>query len=154
MVGDRTKTSTREEQVDFVAAHLLQRSSLLVRLLVKQVHDRQISRTDGEVLSTLSQGPRRITELAELEGLAQPTMTLLIRRLERRGWVARTGVPQDGRVVLVQITDEGAAALERFRARFLEALRGDIEGLGDEQLDELAAATRALGSFVDLLQQR
>ncbi len=56
--------------------------------------------------------------------------------------------------MLVQITDEGAAALERFRARFLEALRGDIEGLGDEQLDELAAATRALGSFVDLLQQR
>ncbi len=153
MIADGTK-GTREGQVDFVAGHLLQRSSLLVRLLVKQVHDRQISRTDGEVLSTLSQGPRRITELAELEGLAQPTMTLLIRRLERRGWVARTGVPQDGRVVLVQITEEGSAALERFRARFLEALRGDIESLGEEELEELVAATRALGSFVDLLQQR
>jgi DNA-binding MarR family transcriptional regulator len=153
MDKERTETS-REEQVDFVAGHLLQRSSLLVRLLVKQVHDRQISRTDGEVLSTLSQGPRRITELAELEGLAQPTMTLLIRRLERRGWVARTGVPQDGRVVLVQITDKGSAALERFRAQFLEALRGDIESLSADELDELAAATRALGSFVDLLQQR
>lgn len=153
MVDERIK-NTREGQVDFVAGHLLQRSSLLVRLLVKQVHDRQISRTDGEVLSTLSLGPRRVTELAELEGLAQPTMTLLIRRLERRGWVARTGVPQDGRVVLVQITEQGSAALERFRAQFLEALRGDIESLGEEELEELVAATRALGSFVDLLQQR
>jgi DNA-binding MarR family transcriptional regulator len=153
MVIGRTRTA-HDEQVDFVAGHLLQRSSLLVRLLVKQVHDRQISRTDGEVLSTLSQGPRRITELAELEGLAQPTMTLLIRRLERRGWVARAGVPQDGRVVLVQITEEGTAALEHFRAQFLEALRGDIESLGEQELEELAAATRALGSFVDLLQQR
>lgn len=140
--------------MDFVAGNLLQRSSLLVRLLVKQVHDRQISRTDGEVLSTLARAPRRITELAELEGLAQPTMTLLIRRLERRGWVRRVGVPQDARVVMAQITDRGSAALEEFRAQLLAAVRGDLEGLTDEQLTALAAATEALGAFADLLQQR
>jgi hypothetical protein len=42
-----------------------------------------VSRTDGGVLNTLTGGPRRITELAELEGLAQPTMTLIVQRLEQ-----------------------------------------------------------------------
>lgn len=146
--------SFRREQVDFVAANLLPRSSLLVRLLVKQVHNRQVSRTDIEALSTLAQGPRRITELAELEGLAQPTMTLLIRRLEQRRWVKRTGLPADARVVMVQITEQGAQALERFRAQFKDAVRGDIEELDDRQLAQLAEATRTLGSFLDGLQQR
>jgi DNA-binding MarR family transcriptional regulator len=153
-MATQEKTRARREQIDFVASGLLPRASLLVRLLVKQVHDRQISRTDGEVLSTLANGPRRITELAELEGLAQPTITLLIRRLEQRGWVIRTGVPDDARVVLVQITDAGTEALEGFRVQFREALRGDLEELTDAELDQLVRATRALGSFADRLQQQ
>jgi DNA-binding MarR family transcriptional regulator len=153
-MAPQAKTRARREQVDFVASGLLPRASLLVRLLVKQVHDRQISRTDGEVLSTLAQGPRRITELAELEGLAQPTITLLIRRLEQRGWVIRSGVPDDARVVLVQITDSGTEALEGFRVQFREALRGDLEELTDAELDQLVQATKALGGFADRLQQQ
>jgi|ERR1700722_9490743 len=145
---------SRDAQIEYVATNLLPSSSLLVRLLVKQVHNRQISRTDGEVLSTLARGPRRITELAELEGLAQPTMTLLIRRLEQRGWVRRTGVPEDARVVIVQIAPAGTAALEHFRTQFLDAMRGDIERLEDEELAGLAAATSALGAFAEHLQQK
>jgi DNA-binding MarR family transcriptional regulator len=146
--------ASRREQVDFVSANLLPRSSLLVRLLVKQVHNRQISRTDIEALSTLARGPRRITELAELEGLAQPTMTLLIRRLEQRGWVKRTGLPEDARVVMVQTTEQGTKALARFRAQFQEAVRGDIEDLDDLELEQLAQATMVLGTFLEELQQR
>jgi DNA-binding transcriptional ArsR family regulator len=80
----------REEQIDYLTDNLLSRAALLVRMLVKQVRNREISRTEGEVLSILRDGPRRVTELAELEGVAQPTMTLLIKRLEERGG---TGVP-------------------------------------------------------------
>jgi DNA-binding MarR family transcriptional regulator len=143
----------RDDQLDYVASHLLPRAALLVRLLVKQVREKEISRMEGEVLGILSDGPRRITELAELEGVAQPTMTLLIKRLERNGWVAREGLPEDGRVVMVNITDAGGAVFEVFRRRFLAALRIDLEGLSDAQLAALLTATETLGSFVDELQQ-
>jgi DNA-binding MarR family transcriptional regulator len=143
----------RDDQLDYVAGHLLPRAALLVRLLVKQVREKEISRMEGEVLGILSDGPRRITELAELEGVAQPTMTLLIKRLERNGWVAREGLPEDGRVVMVRITDSGGAVFGAFRRRFLAALRDDLEGLSDEQLAALLTATDTLGSFVDELQQ-
>lgn len=144
----------RTERVDYVAEHLLSRAALLVRLLVKQVHSREVSRTEVEVLSILDESPRRITELSELEGVAQPTMTLLIRRLEEKGWVEREGLPDDGRVVLISITEAGRSAQQRFRAQFLAALRADLRDLSDQQLQELASAAKTLSSFVDELQQR
>lgn len=146
------RDSERAEQVEYVAEHLLSRCALLVRLLVRQVGAHEISRTEGEVLSILDEGPRRITELAELGGVAQPTMTLLVRRLEDSGWVTRDGLAQDGRVVVVAITAAGSAALRDFRVHFLTALRGDLEDLPSRQLAALSRATDALGSFVEQLQ--
>jgi DNA-binding MarR family transcriptional regulator len=146
--------SERPEQVEYVAEHLLSRAAVLVRLLVKQVRSREISRTEIEVLSILREGPRKITELAELEGIAQPTMTLLVQRLQEKGWVRREGLPEDGRVVMISLTGAGSAAQAQFRAQFLAALRADLRELSDQQLEELSAATKTLGSFVDDLQQR
>jgi DNA-binding MarR family transcriptional regulator len=147
-------TNGRTEQIDYVAGHLLTRAALLVRLLVKQVGASAIPRTEGEVLSILTAGPRRITDLAELGGVAQPTMTLLVKRLERRGWVEREGLPEDGRVVMVRITEAGSAAMEAFRAHFLGAMRSDLQSLSDERLAALSDSTETLGSFVDELQGR
>jgi DNA-binding MarR family transcriptional regulator len=144
----------RAEQVAHVAAHLLSRAAVLVRLLVKQVRNSEVSRTEMEVLSILRDGPRRVTELSGLEGTAQPTMTLLVKRLLEKGWVRREGTPDDRRVVMVSLTEAGAAAQEKFRAEFLAALRTDLQELSDEQLEALATATDTLSSFVDDLQQR
>jgi DNA-binding MarR family transcriptional regulator len=118
------------------------------------MRSREISRTEMEVLSILTEGPRRITELTELEGVAQPTMTLLVKRLEERGWVQREGLPDDGRVVMISLTDAGGAAQQRFRARFLAAMRTDLQELSDQQLEALSVATEILSSFVDELQRR
>jgi DNA-binding MarR family transcriptional regulator len=144
----------RAEQLDYVAERLLTRAAILVRLLVKQVRSGEISRTELEVLSILREGPRRITELTELEGIAQPTMTLLVKRLEEKRWVQRHGLPDDGRVVMISLTEAGAVAQEKFRAQFLAAMRADLQELSDQQLRALSAATETLGSFVDDLQQR
>jgi DNA-binding MarR family transcriptional regulator len=146
--------SKRAERVDYIAEHLPGRAVVLVRLLVKQVRTREISRTEMEVLSILAEGPRSITELTELEGTAQPTMTLLVKRLQAKGWVQREGLARDGRVVIASITDAGRDAQQRFRALFLAAMRTDLQELSDDELQSLAAATETIGSFVDDLQQR
>jgi len=149
----QSRPAERSAQIDFIAGNLLSRAALLVRLLVKQVPTGDVSRTEVEVLAVLGEGSRRITELAELEGLAQPTMTVLVRRLQERGWVSRAGSPDDGRVVLVAITARGRKAVEAFRAEFLAALRSDLEGLPARELAALSRATQALGSFVEELQR-
>jgi DNA-binding MarR family transcriptional regulator len=152
--SERAERVERVERVDYIAEHLPRRAAVLVRLLVKQVRSREVSRTEMEVLSILKEGPRRITELTELEGIAQPTMTLLVKRLEEKGWVEREGLPDDGRVVMVSLTDAGGAAQQRFQAEFLAAMRADLQELSDSQLQTLSAATETLSSFVDDLRRR
>ena len=145
-------SSARAERMDYVADHLLLHAGLLTRLLIKESAS-EMTRTEAGVLFTLSRGPRRITELAELEGLAQPTVTLLVRRLERQGWVKRDRPPDDGRVVLLSLTRAGETALAEFRAKVSAALRADMDGMSDRQLAALETATEALGTLVDVLQQ-
>src|SRR3954470_8279064 len=145
-------SALRAERVEYVASHLLGHAALLTRLLIREVRP-DVSRTEAGVLRTLTDAPRRITELAELEGLAQPTMTLLVQRLEQRGWIKRERHPDDGRVVLVSLTDAGRKTLEAFRAQVLAALRSQLDAMSDKEIAELEAATETLGSLVDALQE-
>jgi DNA-binding MarR family transcriptional regulator len=142
----------RADRIDYVASQLLPRAALLTRLLIKQVR-MEISRTEGGVLNTLSDAPRRITELAELEGLAQPTMTLLVQRLEQRGWVKRERGADDARVVVVSLTAAGRATLEKFRARLGDALRTYMDAMSDREIAALGNATETVGLLVDVLQR-
>jgi DNA-binding MarR family transcriptional regulator len=143
----------RANRIDYVSSQLLARVALLTRLLVRQVGG-ELSRTELGLLSTLSGGPRRITELAELEGLAQPTMTTLVKQLEQQGLVKRERQTDDGRVVLVNLIKAGRISLEDYRAQAHAALGAYLAEMSDEQIDALAAGTEMLAQLITLLQQR
>src|SRR3954453_21198667 len=147
-----TAAADRSDAVDAVATALVPAASRVTRLLLRRA-PQGVSRSEAGVLSALSRGPRRITELADLEGHAQPTMALLVKRLEQRGWVARDRDPADGRVVLVSLTTVGTAALEDVRAAYRRVLRDHLVALTDDQLAALQIATEALESLLDALQQ-
>jgi DNA-binding MarR family transcriptional regulator len=142
----------RSRHAEFISSQLLSRSGLLARLLAKQLHG-PLSRSEASLLNTASGTPRRITELAELEGLAQPTMTLLVKRLERDGLVTRERQADDGRVVVVRLTDAGQASLDDYRGQASAALGRYLAEMTDVQIEQLAAATEALAQLVTVLQQ-
>lgn len=146
-------TAARSEQIEYVSSELLPRAALLTRLLVRQLGG-ELSRTEIGLLKALIGGSRRITELAELEGLAQPTTTNLIKQLEGEGLVTRTRQSSDGRVVLVNLTQSGNAALEDYRGKLHAVLAGYLAEIADEQVEALATATETLAQLVDILQQR
>lgn len=140
----------RADAIDLVASTLLGRAARLTRLLMRSgAHE--ISRTEVGVLATLSEGPRRITQLAMTEALAQPTVTQLIDKLEGRDLVARSRSEDDGRVVLVEITAAGAAALEVVRALIRANMREALADLPDAELTELAHAADTMGSLIEKL---
>jgi DNA-binding MarR family transcriptional regulator len=141
------ETSSRAERIEHIVRDLVPSASQLTRLISGQARG-EISRSEGGILRTLSDGPRRVTELAELEGLAQPTTTVLINELERRGCVERSRDPEDGRAVLVSLTPEGAGALERYRAQYRALLRERIDAMPEEQIEALENAVGALEALV------
>lgn len=96
-------------------------------------------------------GPRRLTELAGLEGVSQPAMTQLVSRLERDGLARRVADPVDGRGVVVEVTDAGREALRRRRAARSERLGELLAQLKPAERDTILAALPALDRLNDLL---
>src|SRR5262245_61230444 len=72
------------------------------------------------LLSLLTERSRMLTELASIQGVSLPTMSNSISAMVERGWVRRTAPETDRRVVIIEVTTTGRAALERV-ARAAEA---------------------------------
>jgi DNA-binding MarR family transcriptional regulator len=80
-------------------------------------------------------------------------MTLLVKRLEERGYVSRRRRGDDGRVVMVARTVAGRDALDAFRALAATVVRGYLEELPNAELRALVAANDALEPLIGLLQR-
>ncbi len=65
------------------------------------------------LLSLLSERPRTLSELAALQGVSLPTMSSSMAAMSERGWVRRMAPEKDRRVVTLEVTANGRAALER-----------------------------------------
>jgi DNA-binding MarR family transcriptional regulator len=106
---------------------------------------RAMSLTSLSTLATLDRtGPRRITDLAVIEGVTQPSMTVLVRSLERSGLVERRGDPTDKRVSLIAMTTKGNELLRARRKAGAEAFEQLIEKLPADEVAALVAALPAL----------
>jgi DNA-binding MarR family transcriptional regulator len=77
------------------------------------------------LLTVLSAQSRTLTELATLQGVSLPTMSNSISAMAQRGWVRRTSPLRDRRVVIIDTTPVGRAALERV-TRAAEAHLADV----------------------------
>jgi DNA-binding MarR family transcriptional regulator len=143
--------SDRVARAEHISTALPAHLGLLVRLLTKELGERY-SYTEARLLSAISNGPQRITDLAAAEGLAQPTMTLLVKRLEERGLVRRERQTHDQRVVLVYLTNAGEAAVKEFRGIAAAGLRRHLDAMPDRELKALAAATDVLAELIAALQ--
>jgi DNA-binding MarR family transcriptional regulator len=109
-----------------------------------------MSATRLSVLSVLVfGGPRTVTELAEAEQVATPTMTRLLQALEADGYVRRRRDARDGRIVRIRATARGARMLHggrRTRVRrvtkVLDVLTPTQRASVGEVVEVLAAALR------------
>ena len=144
---------SRGRRLDEIAEALPNRGAALSRLFLHHT-TLEISRTETSVMQALSEQPRRITDLAAREGLTQPAITLLVNRLERRGWVERTPDPADGRAVLVALTGDGRRTFDQLRSEYRALLHEEMATLPDEDVETLAGAVEILDRLIDRLQHR
>ncbi|MFE3946401.1 MarR family winged helix-turn-helix transcriptional regulator [Streptomyces sp. NPDC059118] len=100
-----------------------------------------MSLTTAATLSRLErEGPIRLTVLAAAEGLAQPSMTVLVQRLEAQGLASRVADPQDGRVRLVGITEAGRELLAERRRAGDARVAGLLAALPEQDVKVLSEA--------------
>jgi DNA-binding MarR family transcriptional regulator len=129
----------------------------LYRLITLAVRHgpREISLTAASTLSTLDRtGARRLTDLAVIEGVTQPSMSVLVTGLEQAGLAERRADPADKRVVLVAPTAEGSKYLHARRHTGAAAFADLIDKLPRAEAARLAAAIPALNRLYELDSDR
>ncbi|GIM93862.1 MarR family winged helix-turn-helix transcriptional regulator [Paractinoplanes toevensis] len=115
----------------------------------------ELSLTAASTLRRLERsGPHRLCELHAPEGVSQPAMTQLITRLEKEGLAKRGSDPDDGRAVIVTITDAGRAAVARRRDGRTRALSALLEQLPAADHAAIVAVLPALERLGDLMAEQ
>lgn len=98
------------------------------------------------VLSALSRGSRKMTDIANCSHTSQASLTGIVDRLEEHGYVRRKRSECDRRVVEVEATEEGLAIMKAANESFVKRLRYAVEPLAEEERLELLRLVRKIAS--------
>jgi DNA-binding MarR family transcriptional regulator len=101
------------------------------RQLRREAQKAGVSALDAQLLGILKKRPGiGVSELADLEQVARPSMSGHIKRLEAAGWVVRADADADDRRrVGLTLTAKGAKALDAIRRRRNDWLAERLAGL-------------------------
>ena len=122
----------------------------LLRRLRKTDADGGLSGPQASALSVLVfGGETTLGRLAAAEQVRPPTMSQLVKELERGGLVQRRADPNDGRGVRLSATRKGREVLELGRARRLRRLVAALGARSAEERRLLTEAARLLSEVAD-----
>jgi DNA-binding MarR family transcriptional regulator len=118
----------------------------LARVAEQACQSTGISLPQYRLLDSISNEPRRASDLAACVGVSRPTLTSLVDGLERAGMLRRAAVPSDRRGIQLVATEAGRTALRHAEA----ALAERIAGLIDRDVQKtVAQALAMLGEALD-----
>lgn len=101
------------------------------------------SMSDGQfaVLAALwVHGPHTLGELADRERVSAPSMNRTVNCLQDSGYVERSADENDGRKVVISLTDEGRAVVDETARRRDAWVESALAELSDDERDILAHA--------------
>jgi DNA-binding MarR family transcriptional regulator len=121
----------------------------LARRLRQQLSEDDISTGQFSVLAVLAKGPRTPRELAEVERVQPPSMTRTVNYLVEAGLASRTDHPDDGRQVLVAVTEHGLEVVYETRRRRNAWLAQRLAELTPGERATLAAASTIVSRLAE-----
>ena len=132
-------SSQREHLIETVLQASRESSALAVFFHTRIAEQVGLGATEEKTLSLLGKrGPLTAGEIAAHTGLATPSVTSLLDRLESKGMVRRVRDPHDRRRVIVEPNQERLAELDRLFSSVPEVFRQLLDLYTDEQLATIA----------------
>jgi DNA-binding MarR family transcriptional regulator len=135
-----------DPEVNDVAAALRVSIGLLLRRLRQAQAEGELTLPESSALTRLDRGgPATSSALAKLEQISPQSMGATLGALEARGLVERQPDPQDGRRVVLSVTDTGRQVLrDKRNARTEQLAQALSTGFTPAELKQLMAAVPLL----------
>jgi DNA-binding MarR family transcriptional regulator len=96
------------------------------------------------LLTTVSQGPVRLAQVAEAEGLNPTLLSRTVANLADAGLLTRTPDPVDRRSAWLEATDQGRDLAEAIRAQRTHAVEAALAALPQDDRAKIESALPAL----------
>ena len=137
---------TREPDVSDVAVALRDSIGLLLRRMRQQRPDGALTLPESAAMTRLNRGgPTTSSALAKLEQISPQSMGATLAGLEARGLVARHPDPEDGRRVVLSVTEAGQQILlDKRNARTDQLAQALSAGFTADEIRQLAVAAPLL----------
>lgn len=94
-------------------------------------------------------GSTSSSELAEKLHITMGTLTVAIRNLVKKGYVQRNRLPEDRRVVRVELTKSGRVLYRIHRKFHVNMAKGTLKDFDAEEVDTIYRGLRSLQSFLN-----
>ncbi len=137
------RTYRLEEQIGYLIRRAHQRASAIFDTVMA---DFDVTPVQFAALAKLHDlGPTSQNLLGRLVGIDPATMFGVAGRLAKRSLVQATPDPADGRLVLLDLTQEGRSVVEAMKARGGEVTARTLEPLTHEEAAELRRLLAKIG---------
>ena len=105
----------------------------------------------GNVLGFLSSSDRAVSagEISSYMNVSTARVAVLLRKMADKGLIEKNSDPQDGRKVMVSITDKGRSKLKRSRDEILLYANAIIERFGEEKILDFIESCKVIREIVD-----
>ena len=135
-----------------VAGEVLEVIPLVTRRVAADLRssERTMKLAHVGLLGTVARTPRSLGELSEFHAVSLPTMSKTITTIEGLGWVVRKRSEADRRVVMVEATPAGRAALKEVYDSAIDSISEALDPLSTAQHRKLSDGLKILhGTFAD-----
>ena len=136
-----------------VASEVLEVIPLVTRKVAADLRksERSMNLSHIHLLGLVARNPRSLSELSDIHAASMPTMSKTITTIENLGWVARSRSKVDRRVVMVEATTAGRAALKAVYNRAIAPISEALDPLTATQRQKLSDGLKILrDSFADV----
>ena len=139
--------------VSEVAGALRVAVGLLVRKLRQPLKEGELSIAESSALGRLERnGPATSSDLARLDRISPQSMGVTVAALLDRGLIERSRDPEDGRRIVLSITEAGRRTVHDKRGARTEQIAAALRsGFRDDELAQLTAAAALLERLAEKL---
>ena len=136
-----------------VAGALRVAVGLLVRKMRQPLHEGELTIAESSALGRLERGgPATSSDLARIDRISPQSMGVTVAALLERGLVERSRDPEDGRRIVLSITEAGRRTVHDKRGARTEQIATALRnGFSDDELGQLVTAAALLERLAEKL---
>lgn len=116
---------------------------------LKTIADTPVTVTEAHMIESISErsGSSTVSDIAGDLGIAMPTATVAVKKLEKKGFVTKAPFTDDGRRLLISLTEKGERIDRAHRVFHRRMVRNISTEFSDAEKEVLLSAIKKLNTF-------